>query len=73
MATSTTGYFTFKPSKGGTYYKAGKRLILRSGREVGTIAQDRTSEAFVLFLVSGDCPEFPSFEEAERYAWAHGV
>jgi len=69
----TSKYFTTKPSKGGSSFKRGVRLFLRSGREVGSIAQDRESGKFAVFLVNGGCEEFTTFAEADAYAWAKGV
>lgn len=62
-------FFATKPSKGGTYFKRGVRLITRSGCEVGTVAQDRASGLFALFAVDGRCEEFPDFASAELWAW----
>jgi hypothetical protein len=58
---------TFKNSKGS------KGLFL-NGRQIGSVYSDTTPKMFDVFLLKGDqWGTFPTFQEAEYFAWVKGL
>lgn len=71
MAKRTSKYFTTKPTKASTYFKAGVMLFVR-GKQVGSIYPDKTTGMF--FASTSDRPfdgEFATFSEADDFIFRH--